>query len=400
MTRWLCTGMIIPSTRMSAVHLACMTEMLKSLQGQLARRQRQVRHLLPAMTSQSQPEPPLKIHATEDSEAFKRRIRHLPYMDQQVEGYFCELCKRWATPTHITSKTHMKKKSWFDGLKPDEQIYWIEELHTAAQLYFKAKIDIARGGAGHGDAVTKPSSSHASHDAADSQAGTSAKQENVPPPDEGHDASPAAFAAAVAGVGDGVATGDSQDQSDRLLVQGSGNSNPSDSEQMDADLQEDLWSVLGGFRVISVKAFRAWIPLYVTGATTMLDVYTTVAITMNCSSEAFSIFRDQQLIPISGSVGDWLPDEDLDLWAVKKPHPNAPRLSTNPLPVLDPVDLTTSSPGSEERGLLSANQEVGRMTDNDFDVNQVTVRTTRGRVTYFLKKGFSKDRTSRPLCED
>ena len=78
-----------------------------------------------------------------------------PYLDQQVEGLFCQLCLRWSDRWHLTSQTHLKRSRWFHSLGKPEQEAALTSAQEVAEVFWRMKADKAgyRGG-GSGQDLT------------------------------------------------------------------------------------------------------------------------------------------------------------------------------------------------------------------------------------------------------
>ena len=43
-------------------------------------------------------------------------------MSMQVEGFFCEMCRKWADRVHVNSGPQLKRKRWFDDMTHEQQL--------------------------------------------------------------------------------------------------------------------------------------------------------------------------------------------------------------------------------------------------------------------------------------
>ena len=238
-------------------------------------------------------------------------------MNMQVEGFFCEMCKKWADRCHVTSAPHLKRKKWFDGMAYDQQLLWLDNFRQSADEYWQARKQTESIGRGEGKSQTDMEKSQM--DGRDQpltgSRGLEATSSVAPAPNSlgqtnkdartsdstgsGHVQGGCASAAAFAC--DGGRSDASCDQPSSRDLQGplvpeevkdesqeggeeQAGLSSEDSDSDSVTLRNRLSDTLGGPWTVWVRGPCAWLPLVGSCKTPMLEVYTTVAVAFVCST--------------------------------------------------------------------------------------------------------------------
>ena len=296
-------------------------------------------------------------------------LKSIPWIDQQVEGLYCQLCHRWVDSWHLRSKLHTKKVLWYNALSSEEQVVAIAQMEKATLQIWSEKATKAklRGGA-LADAVMPASSTNMEAAASSDQRASVLVQSEVR-------GSPSEAVGVL--CDEGSATGG--DLGNRVAQD-------TPSEISDCDLLQILSDTLRNHYLISVRTTRAWVPIRATPDVLVGEVYTTVAIAIDIPSHSFDLYCGSFQIPRDLRLRDWFDTWDVELDLARRPHPPVPSFPRRPLPVLEEISL--SEAGQPELDFpLPSSQEQFLMGQEDRDVMVAVISNSRSELPLQFYRG-------------
>ena len=304
---------------------------------------------------------------------------------------------------HQASAQHIKKAQWYNALEEselDKQHQWMVQ---AMNDYFVKKAKAAKLRAQEvtaSDATWKPEAagddtSHGHSKQAESYIGVQPATQLM----RGGVGSSSASSSSRLEANEGQASGHDDDRQNDCLIRQTGDGNDDHclmeckeqddtseaaSDMTDIRLKEALDDLLRNPEdcVISIKGPQVWLPISCRLSTQNADLYAWAGITFALSSEAFTLFREQVMVPKEGIVKHWLDAPTCDLILVRKPHTPRPNISRRALPVLETLDLSSEATSdAKEDSEYTMEEERERMARCDHDILNAHVNASRTTTT-------------------